>query len=89
MLNSAHGVVFPTRVFSPGSLLIGASVKPPPIAPPMMLRPWICSATSGKVANSRATLVRVPVATTHGVPFGCARSAFRMAKIGFWSVLGG
>lgn len=89
MLNSAQGVTFPIRDSSPGSLLIGASVKPCPMAPPMMLNPWMCSTTSGNVANRRAALVNVPVAITHGVPFGCARSAFRISKIGFLPMIGG
>ena len=89
MLNSAQGVTFPIRDFSPGSLLIGAVVKPSPIAPPIMLKPWICSTTSGKVANRRAILVIVPVAITQGVPLGWARRASRMARIGFLSVTGG
>lgn len=68
---------------------MGASVNPSPIAPPMMLSPWMCSETSGNVANSKATLVNVPVATTHGVPLGWANSASRIAKIVFWFVSGG
>lgn len=67
---------------------MGALVKPSPIAPPIILRPWICSATSGKVAKSRATLVKAPVAITQGVPFGWARRASRIARIGFLPVMG-
>ena len=88
MLNSASGVTFPILLSSPTSRQIGASVKPSPTPPPMMLRPWMCSATSGNVAKRRATLVRAPVAMTHGVPFGCASRASRMARIGFLSVMG-
>lgn len=68
---------------------MGASVNPPPIAPPMILNPWTCSATSGNVANSKAILVNVPVATTQGVPLGWAKSALRMARMGFSFVTGG
>jgi hypothetical protein len=68
---------------------MGASVKLSPIAPPIMLNPWMWSTTSGNVANSKATFVNVPVATTHGVPFGWDISAFRIAKMGFSFVIGG
>lgn len=88
MLNSARGVTLPILFSCPLSLLMGASVNPSPTPPPMMVRPAMCSATSGKVANKRATLVRVPVATTHGVPLGCAMRASRMARMGFLSVIG-
>lgn len=49
----------------------------------------MCSATSGNVASKSATLVRVPVAISHGVPLGCASRASRIARIAFLSVTGG
>lgn len=88
MLNSANGVILPILFSCPANLLIGALAKPPPTPPPIILSPLICAATSGKVANSKAMLVNVPVAMTQGVPFGSAIRASRIARIGFLSVIG-
>ena len=87
MLNSAHLVWFPSRSPSPLTWPIGALVNPPPNAPPITLKPLICSATSGNVAKSRPTLVTAPVATSHAVFLGHASSAFRIATIGLTLVV--
>ena len=46
---------------------MGAVVKSSPTAPPIILRPLMCLAVSGKVEKSRPMFVKVPVATTHAV----------------------
>lgn len=50
-------------------------MKPPPTAPPMMLRPLMWPARSGYFWNSRAMLVNVPVETSQAVSCGVAMSA--------------
>ena len=60
-------------------------MKPLPIAPPIMLKPLICVASSGYVAKSKATLVSAPVATSHVSP-GYRMSASYVARMTFGSV---
>ena len=89
MLNSAHGVMFPNLSPSPLTYPSGALVKPPPIAPPMMLKPLMWEASSGNVAKSSATLVRAPVTTSHAVFLDCEMRAVRIATIALMLVIGG
>ena len=60
-------------------------MKPLPMAPPIMLKPLICVATFGYVANSKATFVSAPVATSHVSP-GYRMSASYIARMTFGSV---
>ena len=79
MLNSAHFVIFP----------FVSSLSPK--APPMIDKRRMCEATSGNVANNRATFVSAPVDTTahdwNGV-FMIASRIARMAFPGFGSTVG-
>lgn len=79
-LNSANAVQFPNRSPSPFTFPIGAFVNPFPTAPPIILNPLICSAKSGYFWNTKPTLVSVPVATSHAVPFGVPINALYMAS---------
>ena len=88
ILNSAHLVQFPILSPSPCTWPMGASEKPPPMAPPIMLKPLRCPTRSGNTANSRATFVNAPVATSQAVFAGCASNAAHMASMAGTSLMG-
>ncbi len=68
-----------TKMLNSAYFVIFPSMK----LPPMIESTFICSATSGNVANSRAALVIVPVTMSPHVLGSVAMIALRIARIAF------
>jgi len=79
-LNSAYGVQLPKRSPSPLTFPIGASVKLPPTAPPMILSPLKWPARSVYFWNNNPIFVKAPVETSHAVLGGVVMRAWYMAS---------
>lgn len=81
-LGIAVHVQLPKRSRSPFTVPIGASVKPPSTAPPMMLNPMIWWAKYGCTSKHRPILVSAPLATRHAV---CARNLDVIPGIAYYA----